>query len=106
MSKVDVLAVLDEQIRVLLLDLSELDGAVSDMREARAAVAELVEDRARFDFQIERGYIVRKLSDTGLWMLLDRDSYPVTGGEHDTAREAIDERRAQLAAIARVQGAA
>jgi hypothetical protein len=37
-------------------------------------------------------------------MLLDRDGYPITGNEHDTAREAIDERITQVAALARVQG--
>jgi hypothetical protein len=74
------------------------------LHEAYNSVAGLIEDRARFNFMIEREYIVRKLSDTYLWMLLDRDGYPITGNEHDTAREAIDERITQVAALARVQG--
>lgn len=80
---------------------------VQQADDARAAVAELIEDRARLDFLIEHQYIVRKLSDTGLWMLLNRNGNPITDGKHETAREAIDEwRYARAAVLARVQGGA
>lgn len=56
-----------------------------------APAGAVLDDAKRLDFMARHGFAVRRLGDSQLWMVLDGTGDPVTGGEHDTARDAIDE---------------
>jgi hypothetical protein len=44
----------------------------------------------RLDFLIVNSLYVKQLSDTGMYMVVDWNGYPVTGDEWENAYDAID----------------
>lgn len=93
---VDVLMVMESdahcaaESRARHYDAVIVEATRTNSDAALAAVAELIEDRKRLELLTEKGWAVRRMQDTGRYMLVDGDGFPITGGEHETSRAAID----------------
>ena len=58
---------------------------------AGQSTSQALDDTQRLNLLIDSGFSVKRLKDTGQFILIETDGYPVTGSEFDTPRQAIDE---------------
>ena len=77
-------------IDAILERMGEADDLATHNSPIQNSTGQAALDSQRLNFLIKTKLAVKQLNDTGLFMVVTGDDYPVTGEEFDTPYEAID----------------